>query len=356
MDKYKLDGHKLMYHVDRVRDWLHGETVYPIYIEVSPSGACNQRCVFCGLDFMKYQARFLNEDVLSERLAEMGDLGVKAISYSGEGEPLLHKEIGDIIIDTNEAGIDAAIMTNGVFLDRLFISYEILEALTWVKVSINAATKETYTKIHCSNPNDFYRVMTNLRNIVALKQNSCYPFTIGVQFLLLPENSQEVAMLAQMVKDIGVDYFVVKPYSRHLLSSNSRYDDIKYETYFSQLSCLEELNDDHFNVVVRWLSMKKWDTPSRSYERCLALPFWSYIDSGGNVWGCSTRLGDDRFYYGNINKETFQDIWEGEKRKTSLKWVVQSLDCSTCRINCRMDEINRYLWELIHPSQHNNFI
>jgi hypothetical protein len=36
--------------------------------------------------------------------------------------------------------------------------------------------------------------------------------------------------------------------------------------------------------------------------------------------------------------------------------VEKKLDVSRCRVNCRMDEINRYLWDLKSPPEHVNFI
>ena len=33
-DKYRIDSHKLIYHVDRTSDWLAGKQVYPIYAEM----------------------------------------------------------------------------------------------------------------------------------------------------------------------------------------------------------------------------------------------------------------------------------------------------------------------------------
>ena len=57
-DKYKIDSHKLMYHVHRVSDWISHENIYPIYVEISPTGTCNHRCIFCSVDFMGYQKRF----------------------------------------------------------------------------------------------------------------------------------------------------------------------------------------------------------------------------------------------------------------------------------------------------------
>ena len=54
-DTYGIDSHKLHYHPDRVARWMEGANTYPIYMEISPSGTCNHRCVFCALDFMEYQ-------------------------------------------------------------------------------------------------------------------------------------------------------------------------------------------------------------------------------------------------------------------------------------------------------------
>ncbi|MBT3471848.1 MAG: radical SAM protein, partial [Gammaproteobacteria bacterium] len=69
-----------------------------------------------------------------------------------------------------------------------------------------------------------------------------------------------------------------------------------------------------------------------------------------------TFAGDERFCIGNINKSSFQEIWEGEKRSSQLQFMLNELNISECRKNCRMDEVNRYLWALKHPSSHVNFI
>lgn len=61
---YDIDSHKLMYHPHTVSQWLDGVNVYPIYVEVSPSGACNHRCSFCALDFMGYEKVFLKKGIL----------------------------------------------------------------------------------------------------------------------------------------------------------------------------------------------------------------------------------------------------------------------------------------------------
>ena len=110
------------------------------------------------------------------------------------------------------------------------------------------------------------------------------------------------------------------------------------------------------SVIFRINTMRKWDEGRRNYKHCFAFPFWSYIDAGGTVWGCSVYLNDKRFRYGNIHKNTFKEIWNGEIRTKSVLWAKERLDTKPCRVNCRMDEINRYLWDLRHPPEHVNFI
>lgn len=355
MDKYKIDGHKLNYHINRLNDWLEGRVVYPIYAEIAPSGTCNHRCTFCALDYVEYQKRFLERELLLERLAELAQRGLKSVMYAGEGEPLLHPEIGDIVVRTKRYGIDVALTTNGVKLHRELIE-QCLDCIAWIKVSINAGTPETYSKIHKASPKHFEVVLENLAYAGEFRKKKGCDCALGVQILLLPENASEVATLAQRVKDIGLDYLVVKPYSQHPMSKTRLYENFRYNDYLHLKEKLRGLSDNGFQVIFRERTMKKWDEGHRTYEQCLALPFWSYVDAGGNVWGCSAYLGDKRFLYGNIYKNMFSEIWEGELRKKSLLMVETELDTSSCRVNCRMDEINRFLWDLKNPPPHVNFI
>jgi MoaA/NifB/PqqE/SkfB family radical SAM enzyme len=355
VDELRIDSHKMMFHVARINDWLKGEDVYPIYLEVSPAGACNHRCTFCALDYMEYTPRFLSTGVLKQRLTEMGALGVKSIMYAGEGEPLLHKDIAEIINHTKGSGIDAAVTSNGVCLTEKLVD-SALPSITWIKISINGATRETYSLIHGCRPEDFDRVIKNVSHAVKVRDSSGLKTTIGMQLILLPENANEAAEMARLARGIGTDYLVIKSYSQHLMSHTTRYRDFSYGDFMRLGEELERFSDKTFQVVFRAQAIKKLDNEDRGYKRCQALPFWSYIDSGGGLWGCSAYLGDERFLYGNINEDTFEGIWKGEKRKRVLKYVCEELDPTECRKNCRMDEINRYLWELRNPPAHVNFI
>ena len=354
-DKYGIDSHKLNYHLDRVCAWQAGKNIYPIYAEFSPSGACNHRCVYCGLDFMQYKPSFHDPEIISKRIAEMGRLGLKSIMFAGEGEPFLHPAMPQIANSTKAAGVDVAFTTNAALFTKEKCD-ACLKSVTWLKVSINAGTPETYAKIHGTRPDDFNRVLENMAYAAELKRKKKLSCALGMQLVLLPDNVGEAATLAAKAKKIGMDYLVIKPYSQHPQSKTRIYSKVKYSGYEKLAKSLEKFNGNGFSVVFRLNTMKKWDEADKGYDRCLALPFWTYVDADANVWGCSMFLGDEKFRYGNLYKNTFREIWEGEKRKKSLAYVCKGLDASRCRVNCRMDEINRYLWKLKTPPEHVNFI
>jgi len=362
-DVYNIDSHKLMYHPERVAQWLRSKdgwekakSVYPIYVEVSPIGACNHRCVFCAVDYIGYKPRSLDAGVLNSRIREMAELGVKSIMFCGEGEPSLWQPLPETLDVCTEVHIDTAMTTNMVpFNEKNIPSF--VRNCSWIKTSINAGTQETYAKIHGTQEEDFPKVLDNFRTCVKLKREEGYRCTIGAQMLLLPENADEAYTLGKTLKEIGVDYLVIKPHTQPLYSKTRRYEDFDYQELMELGEKLKDLDGDGFNLIFRAGGMRKTFEKERGYENCMATPFfWAYVMSDGCIYGCLNYLLNDKFNYGNINESTFKEIWEGERRRESFEFIRTKLDVGGCRLNCRMDEINKYLWRLSNPREHDNFI
>jgi MoaA/NifB/PqqE/SkfB family radical SAM enzyme len=365
-DRYAIDSHKLTYHPQRVAqfldagdDWEKIKKIYPIYVEISPVGACNHRCTFCAVDYIGYKPVRLSLEIIERTLADMGQQGVKSVMFAGEGEPMLHKEIDSMVVAASAAGIDTAMTTNASILSDSFVG-RALPLMSWIKASVNAGTAETYARIHQTKIGEFDRVLANLKRMVEARRNGGYSCVLGAQILLLPENAAEVETLARICRDeIGLDYLVVKPYSQHTFSVTHAYQNINYQSYAELRSQLEGLNTDRFSVIYRENTMKKHDEgEEHRYKRCYATPaFWAYIMSTGAVYGCSAYLLDPRFEYGNINESLFCEVWEGKARHKNFCYVREELDIHECRLNCRMDEVNRYLDRLVKQDvQHVNFI
>lgn len=362
-DKYRIDNHKLIFHPQRVAQWQQGydnweeaKKVYPIYLEVSPVGFCNHRCSFCAVDYLGYKTQKIPPDILKDRISEMAKLGVKSIMFAGEGEPTLYKELPEIIEHCTDVGIDTSLTTNIIpFTDKNTETF--VKHCKWIKVSINAGNANTYAKVHGTDEKDFDLAINNMKLASSIKREKGYSCTLGAQMLLLPDNFDTAIELTEQVKGAGFDYLVIKPYSQHLLSNTHKYENIDYSRYLNLEKELKSFNSDDFKVIFRAQTINKLLNDTEKYTKCSAVPFfWGYIMANGDVYGCSCFLSDERFCYGNISEKSFQEIWEGNKRKESYEFIRDKMSTQECRENCRMDEINRYLWELKHPEAHVNFI
>ncbi|MDE7431208.1 MAG: radical SAM protein [Lachnospiraceae bacterium] len=351
-ENIRMDSHKLIYHPETVACWLRGENIYPIEIEIAPSGTCNHRCVFCALDYIGYQAAFLDKSILLRDIKHMGKKGLKSVICAGEGEPLLNKDMPDIANGIKSCGVDVAMSTNGVLFTKEKVQ-ECLSAFSWVRYSIASMEKVSYNKIQQGRDGDLEKVKENLTEAVRFKRDKRIKTTLGVQCLLLPDNAGQLVDMARQLREIGVDYLTVKPYSQHLRSKNKF--DIDYEEMLGLEGKLKEYATDNFAVYFRAAAMKKMHH-EKCYRQCYGLPFMTYIDAKGNVWPCAAHIGAAELCYCNINEQPFERIWEGMKRQEINERLNQMDINKVCREACRLDEMNKYLEELRHPGLHVNFI
>ena len=350
MDRFRIDSHKLHLHPERVsqwktaKTWEEAKTLYPLYWEITTSAACNHRCSFCSVDAIGYPAILMDAQILIERMREAQILGVKSVMFAGTGEPLLHKKIDHIVSGAVLSGLDVAFTTNGVLLNKL----QTLDLCSWVKVSLNAGKAETYSEIHKTDIQDWYKVWQNIEN-ANKKKKDC---VLGVQCVVLPENVDEMPDLALRARDSGCNYLVLKPYSQGTFSLVQRVVDYKKMQGFLNL-LPQEFNREGFEVIVRTNAINQEIEGKHHYDRCRATPnFWVYSMADGRVFTCSAHLMDNQFCIGNLNTQGFKEIWEGRKQNWEL---MKTFDIRECRLNCRMNGENQYLYDIEH-APHKNFI
>jgi cyclic pyranopterin phosphate synthase len=372
MDKYRIDSHKYAFHPQHsstILDYLGDRKdiavrsrykhQHPLYIEVSPVGACNHRCTFCAVDYIGYKSIFMDINAYKRSLDSMRNKGCKSIMFAGEGEPLLHPNINEFVNFTKEElDIDVAFTTNAFRLSEKFVA-ECLKNISWIKVSFNGGNPSTYASIHQTSETDFEVVSNHIRFANRYRLENGINCAIGLQTLLLPENVDTIPELCEHAIDLGADYIVIKPYSQHKYSDTVIYKDIDYSQYLDLGDKLKCYNSESFNVIFRINTIKNWMSQNdQRYCKCLATPStWAYWMANGDVYSCSAYLLDDRFKLGNINEASFDDVWVSDRRMDHLDFVLDELDISECRVNCRMDQVNRYLDNIYTKDvAHLNFI
>jgi GTP 3',8-cyclase len=347
-----IDGHKLMYHPDRLIEFRNTGDCYPIYVEFGIASGCNHRCVFCAVDYFEYAGKLMDTKLLLDTLKDMADHGVKSIMLAGEGEPLIHKDIGLIVQKAKEFGLDISITTNGVLLNE-DKAKQILPYLSWIRFSFNGGNAENYAKMHgIKNKGEFDKLINNIRNAVKLKKELNLGVTLGVQSVCLSENAHLIEGLARLLKEIGVDNFQLKPYSHHPLSKNNySITDAEWESIGENLKRLE---DENFSIVFR-SATKQRIAEGITFPKCFGNPFFALVDANGDIMTCNLFYNRPDYIYGNLNKNTFSEIWQSDKRKQVIAKLMDE-GTKNCRNGCRINSVNRFLHRLEQPLAHDNFI
>lgn len=350
-----MDGTKIDRHLDEVVKWQKGERFAPIHMEVSLANVCNQHCVFCYIDW-QHGKNMMPPEMVEKLIRDAKRIGVKSALIAGEGEPTVNKAYVRAFEIAGEIGFDMALNTNAVLITEEEMG-RALPHMSWMRVSMQAPTRELYTSIHKAEPGHFDRVVKNLEACVKIKRDRKLNVTLGLQQVLLKENAHTVADLAQLAKDIGFDYYVIKPCHPHELNK------IGYETvgrlvekHRDVLEKAQSLSTDKFKAVVRWNFLQEVEQP-RTYAKCLALPFIIQIGALGNVYTCYPMSDRKEHLYGTLRDKSLEEIVFSPDFQKTCGWVEDNVDVSKCMPTCRQHNANKYLWSLKEEvPAHLNFI
>jgi radical SAM protein with 4Fe4S-binding SPASM domain len=351
MSEQILDGTKMMYHTEALARWRRGEVVYPVQIEISPTQSCNHKCSFCYYEYTARSNIFLEDRVWERLLKDCSELGTKALFYSGEGEPLLHKRLPDMVELGASLGLDQALNTNATALTDKPMR-RILPHLEWMRVSMNGIDPDDYARVHVCPTAHFELALRNVEAAANFKRDNGLNVTIGVQFVYTGQPLREVAEFTQRIRNIGVDYFSIKPGMPH--PDNPNFIPAPFPAQ-AEFDAVMALATPEFQVAVRWgLREQDWKRP---YKKCLSLPFFAEVTADGKVYACGPHLGEANFCYGSLSEKPLATMWSHENRSNVEKHVcgIGNLD-DVCMPLCRLDQVNRFLWNLENPPSSVNFI
>ncbi len=352
-NQYSLDGHKMFNHLKIVNEWQDGKEIFPIYMAISPSSLCNHKCNFCVYHYKEFKPVYFPMDHYKKLVSEFAESGLKALFFSGDGEPLLNKDCPEMMKLAKDKGIDVALNTNGVLLTKPKAEI-ILKVASWLRVSLNAGSSENYKDIHGTSDKDFNKVVENLRYMVKFKKENELDCTIGVQCTATKDNIHEIKDLTVLLKDIGVDYFSVKPFLKHPGTEyNSEIKDL--DKHLADLGYLKDLSTNEFQFHLRealFLPNKP-----RVYKSCLSLPFMVELDASGELYTCGPHIGNPDYSYGNVFKNGYVGVWVSDKKRETMTRIQEIKDLDkTCMSNCRPNALNEFLWKINNPPEHVNFI
>lgn len=144
----------------------------PFVVQIFPVYACNFKCGYCIFSVDKAERYFISDKVIMDFnlfkrcIDDMARFPgkIKVLRFVGIGEPLLHKNIVDMVDYTVSKGIanTVEILTNGLLLAPKMSDALISAGLSRLVVSLQGTSKDKYKEI-CEADIDFNGFIENLR-------------------------------------------------------------------------------------------------------------------------------------------------------------------------------------------------
>ena len=218
-----FNSYKLLAQVYRWRLIERGKPIpQPALVTVDPINACNLSCVWCNASYiLKRRQQKIKKKTLIELAGFLARWkgspewppGVEGVCIAGGGEPLLHPAIGDFIEACVSRGIEVGIVTNGTHIDKFL---EPLSMCTWVGVSVDAGSEETFK--HLKGRNLFTKVCDNIAQLNEyIHRKPCRlstdqpGYAVSYKFLLYNSNIHDVLPAVKKAKKIGCRNFHLRP-------------------------------------------------------------------------------------------------------------------------------------------------
>lgn len=184
-DEYrrKWDAHGTAYEEDQC---------HPLQLNISLTSYCNLRCKMCYWNFNENKPReYMPLEMVDQIVSEAKELQIASIWLGSYTESLLHPQIIEVLEKFAEIGApDYWLATNGTLLSEE-ISEKIIELpITWLTISLDAATAETYKCIRGGNLSTVENNILKFLEIRARK-HARLPF-LRVSFVDMAENRNEL--------------------------------------------------------------------------------------------------------------------------------------------------------------------
>lgn len=314
---------KLLHHRDSLRAFIGGDwKAPPVQVEISPTNHCQARCDWCFYVSSEYKQKHSREEIevgtLCAAISTMSDMGVKAISWTGGGDPSAYTGINSAIGWASSCGLRQGIFTNG------YGKIGEPQLLDWIRITVTE--KFVLTK--------------NVADYVKHTK-------VGVNFNLCEENFDKLTGMVKQAKDMGVHYFQVRP---------ALADNAGLQKFIECPDWLKDYGTEEFRIV---LTDYKWDDymNPHGYPKCHGHRMVPFIWHNGDVSTCAYHFGREPFTMGNLNQDSFRAIWEGDRRRQMcLDGVDVIPECQHC---CKLHEINKTLAVIngdVNPAEDLNFL
>lgn len=340
---------------DRLEALEERRIAAPVHIRIKPINACNHDCWYCAyhVDWLQLGKLMEYKDVIpKDKMLEIVDdvvgMGVRAVTFSGGGEPLMYPHIAECVEKLAIGGVKVSALTNGSNLKGK-VADAFAEHASWVRISIDSWDGPSYVKARNVKENEFDKVVENISGFARRKS----PCVIGISFIVEDKNFEHIFEFATLMKQAGVDHI---SFSGCVVSNSGRenneyHEKIKKETR-EQIHRAKLLENSDFRIVDNYHDLE--ERFDKQYEWCPFMQFQTVIGADCKVYTCHDKAYTDEGLLGSIQNIGFKEFWFSEENRKKMQALNPQIHCNH---HCVADKRNKLILDYLNiDKKHMEFV
>jgi MoaA/NifB/PqqE/SkfB family radical SAM enzyme len=317
----------------------------PLHVRLKPTNVCNHRCSYCAYrqpDLQLGQTMDVRDSLpvlkMREIVTDLVTLGVKAVTFSGGGDPFCYPHLLETAQALHAGGIQFASLTNGARLTGEVAEFFARHA-TWVRVSIDGWNPASYAAYRNVPETEFAKVMQNILHFQSLQGPCALSAVMNVDATNVPHVYDLLKQLAGM----GVRSVKVAP----IIKSNDGGECYAYhKPYVKTVAHQVRLAQSDFPQMEIGNNYKAdFGSFQKAYTWCPALQIRPVIGADSKVYACQDRAYTQGGELFSIQEQSFREGWlRGD-------WRLKVNPARDCLNHCAMNPTNLLIHEYLDIEQ-----
>lgn len=292
-------------------DCLRDRPPPPHSVKIELMRTCNYHCVFCSHDKLAKREGKMDWRLYEKILTELRGLGVQEIAPFFFGESFLDFRLPDAIRLARRLGFSYIFLTtNGSAAIPGRVSDCMDAGLNSLKFSLNAADADQFSAVTGMHPSLFETVKNNIK--AARKVRDDLGSKCGLYASYIMFDGEQGEKMKRVIEELS--------------------------PYLDEIYALPLYNQACTVTKEGWAftggNTGRFDNPAPNLP-CWVLFREGHINFDGTVCACSFSVSDD-FIMGDLNHQTFMEIWHGDKfsalRQAHLAKRIEGTVCDGCII------------------------
>lgn len=324
----------------------------PIHLQLEHTTYCNMNCKSCERSKFITRPKHLSLDTFQKILEQIRP---QKITLGGVGEPFMHPHIFEIIHLAKRYGCSINTTTNGTLLTQERCDQVVKSGLDLIKISIDAATRETYLKVR--GEDKFLQVLDGIRGLTDAKKrlDSITPY-IRLNYVMFRDTYHDIARTVGLADRLGVDAIYFQPLE--LVNIEERYallvGDLTYKEFSQEIAwALDVSRRSKVNTNLQAIRKKlptywkkyRLETRKEDTRICILPWFSTYITVDGILRPCCS-FSQTQADMGNIIHQDIQEIWNGEQYQRFRQAMRRGKRSYAICANC----VPQTVWDIVRSS------